>query len=60
MRLRNFETNEPGGGFGPDFMLLLESVDEEFDEMSGMELDYLEDTPQRFLDEHRKMNYHGD
>lgn len=52
------EASEPGHGFGPEFMLLLESVDVEFDEWDGRELDYLEETPQRFLNEHRKMNHY--
>ena len=56
--MNKYDVSEPGKGFGPEFMLLLESVDAEFDEMNDLELNYLEETPQRFLTEHRKMNYY--
>ena len=58
MRTGQFKESIPGEGFGPDFMLLLESVDEAWEEWDSKELNYLEETPQRFLTEHRKMNYY--
>lgn len=55
---RTWEQSEPGHGYGPEFELMLESVDREFDEWSDSELNYLEEAPNEFNVKQRKIDNH--